>query len=153
MESAWTVIKRHPWLGSVNFLQAPEMEELRQGQGIIDVVNTYLGVALHSGLIGLVLFAGFFASVLLGIGRSLRVMKEKTSEEHLLGRALLATLAAVLFIIATTSSITVIPIVYWSLAAMGVAYAKLTREQTARRLRPRRLICPEPGQGLALAVN
>jgi O-antigen ligase len=134
IESAWTVIKRNPWLGSVNFLQAPEMEELRQGQDIIDVVNTYLGVTLHSGLIGLVLFAGFFASVLLGMRRSLRVMKEKTSEEHLLGRALLATLAAVLFIIATTSSISVIPIVYWSLAAMGVAYAELTREQTAQRV-------------------
>ena len=140
MENAWIVIRRHPWLGSVNYLEAPEMEEMRQGQGIIDVVNTYVRVALHSGLVGLSLFAGFFASVLLGMWRAMRQEREKTTEEYLLGRTLLATLTAILFIIATVSSITVIPIVYWSVAAMGAAYAQMVREQ----MRSRRAV-PGPG--------
>ncbi len=89
MENAWVVIRRNLWFGSVNYLAAPEMEQMRQGEGIIDVVNTYVGIALHSGLAGLAVFLSFFASVLLGIWRSLRQMREQTTEVHLLGRALL----------------------------------------------------------------
>ena len=35
------------------------MEDLRQGEGIIDLVNTYLGVALSYGVIGLFFFLSF----------------------------------------------------------------------------------------------
>ena len=71
------VIKRNPWFGSVNFEQTPEMEALRQGQGIIDVVNTYIGVALRQGLVGLVLFAGFFALVVIGVYQAKRSILDK----------------------------------------------------------------------------
>lgn len=60
LENSLIVIQRNPWLGSVDFLKTPEMEEMRQGQGIIDIVNTYISIALGSGLIGLALFSGFF---------------------------------------------------------------------------------------------
>jgi O-antigen ligase len=38
------------------------MEDLRQGEGIVDFVNTYLWVALLGGLIGLIPFAAAFAA-------------------------------------------------------------------------------------------
>jgi O-antigen ligase len=123
------VIERNPWFGSVNYLQTPEMEYMRQGQGIIDVVNTYLGIALETGFVGLALFVGFFALTLLRIYRAMRSIRDRGSEERLLGRALLATLLAILLMIFTVSSITIIPIVYWSVAGLGVAYAQMVRKR------------------------
>jgi hypothetical protein len=41
----------------------------------------------------------------------------------------LATLLAILVIIFTVSNITIIPIVYWSVAGLGVAYAEMMRRQ------------------------
>jgi O-antigen ligase len=121
------VIQHNPWFGSVDFLETPEMQALMGGQGIIDVVNTYIGITLKSGFVGLGLFVGFFALVVIGVFRAMRSLPNKDSEEHLLGRALLATLLAILVIIFTVSSITVIPIVYWSVAGLGVAYVQMVR--------------------------
>jgi O-antigen ligase len=126
------VIKRNFWLGSVNYLKTPELEEMRQGQGIIDIVNTYIQIALSSGIIGLVLFTGFFAQILNGIYRAMYSIPDKNSEEYLLGRALLSTLSAILLIIFTVSSISFIPIVYWSFAGLGVAYSQMVYK-TANR--------------------
>lgn len=126
------VIQRNPWFGSIDYLDTPEMQSLPQGQGIIDVVNTYLLLTLREGFVGLGLFVGFFALILFGIYRAMRSIPDKDSEEHLLGRALLATLLSIMVIIFTTSNISVIPIVYWSVAGLGVAYAQMMRKQTGR---------------------
>lgn len=123
------VIQRNPWFGSVNYLKTPEMEAMRQGQGIIDIVNTYIGVTLETGFVGLGLFVAFFALILLDIYGAMRSIPDRDSEVHLLGRVLLATLLAIMVIISTVSSITVIPIMYWSVAGLGVAYAQMVRKQ------------------------
>jgi O-antigen ligase len=127
IDTALIVIQRSPWFGSIDYLNTPEMEAMRQGQGIIDIVNTYIGVTLEHGLVGLALFIGFFLSVLWDIRKAMRMIEDKDSEEYLLGRALVATLAGILVIIFTVSSITIIPIVYWSVAGLGVAYAQMVR--------------------------
>ena len=126
-DNAVIVIQRNPLLGSVDFLNTPEMQSMIQGQGIIDIVNTYLRVTLESGLLGLALFAGFFATVVFGIRKSLRTFQDKDDETLRLGRALLATLLGVLLTITTVSSISAIPVVYWSLAGLGVAYIQMVR--------------------------
>ena len=96
---------------------------------MIDVVNTFVGIALQKGFVGLGLFVGFFALVLTGVFRSMRVISDRDSEEYVLGRTLLSTLVAILVIIFTVSSITVIPLVYWSVAGLGVAYTQMVRKQ------------------------
>lgn len=126
-DNAMIVIQRNPALGSIDFLSTPEMQSMIQGQGIIDIVNTYLSLTLRSGLIGLALFAGFFATTALGIRKSLLIFPDKDDEAARLGRALLATLIGVLITITTVSSISVIPVVYWSLAGLGVAYIQMVR--------------------------
>jgi len=126
------VIQRNPWFGSTDFLETSEMEDMRQGQGIIDVVNSYIAVTLKTGIIGLGLFVSFFVMTLFGIFRAMRSISDKDSEEYLLGRVLLSTLFATLLVIFTVSSITFIPIVYWSVAAMGVAYAQMVRNNSVR---------------------
>jgi O-antigen ligase len=129
LNQSMIVIERNPWFGSVNYLETPEMEALRTGLGIIDIVNTYIQVVLETGFVGLGLFVSFFALILLGIYRAMRSVRDRNSEERLLGRALFATLLAILLIIFTVSSITIIPIVYWSVAGLGAAYAEMVRRQ------------------------
>ncbi len=129
IDNALIVIQRNPWLGSIDYRSTPEMEAMRQGQGIIDIVNTYVGVALEYGLVGLSLFVGFFAGVLLGIRKAMRSIRDPDDEMHRLGRALFATLIGILVMIFTVSSITIIPVVYWSVAGLGVAYAQMVRER------------------------
>ncbi|WP_283180692.1 O-antigen ligase family protein [Pseudomonas svalbardensis] len=127
IDNAVIVIQRNPWLGSFNFRSTPEMQSMIQGQGIIDIVNTYIGIALSFGLVGLTLFVVFFVSVLQGIRKGMRSFPNEDDEARRLGRALLATLAGILITIVTVSSITVIPVVYWSVAGLGVAYAQMAR--------------------------
>jgi O-antigen ligase len=125
------VIERDPWFGNYNYLQTPEMQSMMQGQGIIDIVNTYIGVAIEDGLSALGLFVGFFVLTILNISRAMRSIPDKDSDEYLLGRVLLATLISIMVMIFTVSSISVIPIVYWAVAGLGVAYAQMVRKSTA----------------------
>lgn len=128
------VIQRNPWFGSVDFLETPEMQALMGGQGIIDVVNTYIAITLKSGFVGLGLFVGFFSLVVIGVYRAIRSLPDEDSEEHLLGRALLATLLAILVIIFTVSSITFIPIVYWSVAGLAAAYTQMVQKHALEKI-------------------
>ena len=127
IDNSVIVIQRNPWLGSFDYRNTPEMQSMIQGEGIIDIVNTYIALALDIGLIGLTLFVVFFAAVLLGIRTAMRSVPNKDDEARRLGRALLAVLAGILVTIFTVSSITVIPVVYWSVAGLGVAYAQMVR--------------------------
>ncbi len=131
IENSLIVIERNLWFGSVDYLETPEMEAMRQGQGIIDIVNTYIQVALEAGLVGLALFAGFFGFVLVGIYRAMNTIGDKDDDMYQLGRSLFATLAGALLIIGTVSSIAIIPIVYWSLAGLGAGYAQLVKARRA----------------------
>ena len=122
------VIQQNPWFGTFNALSNPLMEQLRQGEGIIDLVNTYIAVALTYGVVGLALFVGAFGSAAFGVWRVHRRLgpKDDAESEHL-ARALLAVLAAIMITIVTVSPINTIPPVYWSFIGIAVAYARWQR--------------------------
>ncbi len=128
LTTALPVIGRSLLFGSGDFLDAPELQVMIQGDGIIDVVNSYVGVALHAGLAGLVFFAGAFLLALLQLRRGARIARRCDPGAAVLGRALLATLASIMLIIYTVSSISVIPVVYWSMLGLCVAYALAMKE-------------------------
>ena len=104
-EQSIIVINRNPWFGSTNFLNTPEMQSVRAGHGMIDIVNSYLAVALETGFVGAGLFIGFFLTVCWGIYRGFQRLPDKDSEEHLLGRALLASLAGILLILPPSAAL------------------------------------------------
>lgn len=137
LEISIQVILQNPLFGAFDYMYSSAMQELKQGQGIIDVVNSYLGVGLSSGLIGLSLFAGFFITVAIGIFKGMKNLGDKNDERYLLGRTLLSVLLAVMVIIFTVSSVLFIPVVYWSMAGLGVAYARmLALEKSPGRAQP-----------------
>jgi len=120
------VIKENPLFGSYDFVLY--LEELRQGQGIIDIVNTYVAVALSTGLVGLGLFLSFFITATAGLYKILKHHPDdELVEERLMGRTLISTLLGILVIIFTVSSISYIPVVYWSIAGLCVACTRILR--------------------------
>ena len=123
------VVLDHPFFGAWDFLQLPVMQQLMQGQGIIDIVNTYLGVALASGLVGLSLFCGFFLVVLVELFAAMRRAGDRDGELYALGRGLFCALLGILVMIFTTSSIGLIAVIYWAIAGLGMAYARMLAVQ------------------------
>lgn len=130
-EQSWIVINRSPWFGSIDYLSTPEMQSMIQGQGIVDLVNTYIQIALEYGFVGLFLFTGFFGFILLSLRRTYRALPEDDAEMNQFGRAIFATLLAVLVTIGTVSKISFIPYLYWSLAGLAVAYVNIVRNHMA----------------------
>lgn len=119
---SWSVLMLNPVFGSPYYMSNPLMEQMRQGEGIIDMVNSYLGVAMVSGFVGLAFFVGVFASTVGRLWLHLVRHADKSSDDYATGRALLAALVGILVIIATASSINAIPVIYWCVAGMCAAY-------------------------------
>lgn len=140
LDNSQIVFNRHPLLGSVDYRNQLADLGMKQGEGIVDVVNSYLDIILGHGLIGLFLFLGFFWLALSSIIKRMRENQDKNSELYLYGRSLLSTLLAILLTIFTVSSIMVIPIVYWIMAGLSVSYARMSLvpiSQATANTRPR----------------
>ncbi len=126
MENAWKLIWANPMLGSTDYMERLAAMGMVQGQGIVDIVNSYVQVALRSGLVGLVLFAGVHLVALLSVLQAVRLARRTPADDAwALGRALAAAQLAVIVIIVTVSSIMVIPWVYWCLSGLLVGYARV----------------------------
>lgn len=119
------VIKLNPFLGSFHFMKNPLMETMRQGEGIIDIVNTYLGVALVHGLIGLGLFISILLVTLTRVVVSTRALPTKQTETHFLGRILSGTLVGIILTIGTVSPVFTAPIVMWLVIGLAVGYTEM----------------------------
>ncbi len=132
LASALPVIGRNLLFGSHDYLDAPELQVMMQGEGIIDVVNTYVGVALYSGLMGLTFFLGAFLCSLQQLRKGVHLARQHNPQAALLGRALFATVSAIMLIIYTVSSITAVPVVYWSVLGLSVAYVGLIGERVRK---------------------
>lgn len=122
-ERSWDLIWEHPILGDA--LAYSKMEDLRQGQGIIDLVNTYAEIALFYGLLGLFLFVGFFAGALLQAQRFARSALRFDPDLAGLGVSLVACMVGALEMIASNSLGLGVEKMFYVLAGLAVAYARL----------------------------
>ncbi|PCI59196.1 MAG: hypothetical protein COB34_03880 [Methylophilaceae bacterium] len=119
------IVKRKPLFGVYEPSEEPEMEDMVQGEGIVDIVNSYLNIVLAYGIPGLILYVGFFLLALYRVNKSKKKIKDKSNEEALCGRALLATMLAVLMAISSVSSIGIIPTLLYFLAGIMFSYARI----------------------------
>jgi O-antigen ligase len=124
-ERSWELIKEHPFLGDQ--LALTKMEGLRQGQGIIDTVNTYAGVALDYGLIGLSIFVGFILTALFKAYRASKVIAQSDPDLALLGTSLTACIVGTLLMIANSSFMYGYEEMFYVLAGLATAYVRLCR--------------------------
>lgn len=98
-ELSWELIQRNPFFGDVFFVN--QLEELRQGQGIIDLMNTYASTAMFSGVVGLALFLGPFLICLWHAFRLVRRTAVQDPDLSLLGANLVACLLGTMLMMAT----------------------------------------------------
>ncbi|OFX00720.1 MAG: hypothetical protein A3E78_11235 [Alphaproteobacteria bacterium RIFCSPHIGHO2_12_FULL_63_12] len=125
MDIGWSVAMETRWFGSEDFMSHPAMQQLVQGQGIIDIVNSYLRVTLESGLVGLFLFVGVSFFSALSAWRAIGAARAADPEFAVYGQAWLAALASTLLVIATTSSVVAqVAEVHWLLCGMCVGFAR-----------------------------
>ncbi len=142
LEQAWVVMLENPIFGTGEFLEHSALQSMRQGQGIIDIVNSYLQVGLKSGFVGLTLFLAFFTCV---ISSLLKAHKNIKTLSPIIGnycRAYLATLVGVLLTIFTTSSEGQIPYLYWSIGALGVALSRIVEHTVHQPTMPHPIETP-----------
>jgi len=125
------VIQRNPLLGSINFMETAEMISMTQGQGIIDIVNTYLRITLTYGYAGLSLFLSIFIVLLIHIHKTIRRAKKEDPDTANMGRMLFSVLCAIMLIIYTVSSIDYIPHYYWLIFALSSAYIRFSQQETS----------------------
>jgi O-Antigen ligase len=120
---AWEIIQQHPYFGDQ--LAYQKMEDLRQGQGIIDLVNSYAQVALFYGFCGLALFVGVMLVGLLKALYSTRQTMRGDPEGRQLGNSLVASIVGAMVMISTNSFGIGLEKIYYVLAALAAAYAHL----------------------------
>jgi len=124
-ERSWQIIKESPFLGDQDAI--PKMQDLRQGEGIVDVINTYAGVLLNDGFLGLSLFLGFILTALLKAWAGNRRTLSGDPDLSVLGAALVACLVATLIMI-LDSSLTRGPArMFYVFAGFAAGYSVLVR--------------------------
>jgi O-antigen ligase len=127
-DNAWIVILRNPYFGSMTYNQTPEMESMRQGQGIIDLVNTYIKITLETGLIGVALFVTIFSTLIFGTYKTIKILPSDEVDMIRLGRVLIAILVGIIVTIGTVSTIDHVPIFYWAFIAITASYIHLAKQ-------------------------
>jgi O-Antigen ligase len=122
-EKSWELITQRPFFGDQLAFQ--RMEDLRQGQRIIDVVNTYAAIALYYGLIGLFLFIAF---IMIALSRTYKLAKRAARSDPdlaLLGVSLVACIIGTLVMIAGCSLIFAYGKMFYVLGGLAAAYVRL----------------------------
>lgn len=100
-EVSWRLIKQNPIWGDPFALR--NMDELRQGQGIVDIMNGYANVAIFSGGVGFALFISIFVIALWRCLATMIRLKPISPDLALMGADLIACLLATLFFIGTAA--------------------------------------------------
>lgn len=117
---SWQLIKQNPFFG--NPFATQYMEDLRQGQGIIDIVNTYAWVSLFYGLIGCALFVGCFVYPMVRCLLAMQATRGQETDAVNLGVALVACMSGTLLMMATASFGNAFEQMSWVLAGLCTAY-------------------------------
>ena len=128
----WQVMLDNPLFGSADFKEAEAMQELIQGQGIIDVVNSYLKIGLESGFIGLGLYLGLHLSAIGALWSSMRKTRVLLPEVSELCRAYFSAYIAIMFILATTSSVPPVGMFNFAMAGLAVGLHRVAQEALAK---------------------
>jgi O-antigen ligase len=125
LDTSLALIKQSPWLGVPNY--ASQMQNLRQGEGIIDIVNSYVAIMLDAGLVGLVLYVLPFAIVLNRLITAVRRPAYGASEGgNRFAQAFAALILGCLFAIFTASTFSIIPVLLTLLLSLSTAWLGLS---------------------------
>jgi len=130
------VMKENLLFGSSEVLNHPKMQHLIQGEGIIDVVNTYLQISLDYGVVTLICM---LCILFLPILKLYRMSKRRiySNEERIFSYVLIAMMMQTIVTIATVSSLGggTISFFMWILIAMVNAYINILMTTNESRVK------------------
>jgi O-antigen ligase len=101
-ERSWSIISESPIFGDQDALL--KMQDLRQGEGIIDLINAYLQILLDNGFVGLFLFLAFILVPTYRAFRASRRFANLDASISRLGASLVACALATLIMIESGGS-------------------------------------------------
>ena len=129
LDASLALIKQSPWFGVPNY--TAYMQDLVQGEGIIDLVNTYVAVALDTGLVGLSLYLLPFVLVIAKLLRQLSSARAAADAQGIaFASAFIALLVALLVTIFTTSTYERIPyLLLLTIAAPTLTFSFVDKAQ------------------------
>jgi O-antigen ligase len=122
-ERSWEIIQESPVWGDPAAMV--KMQDLRQGQGIVDIVNTYVGVLLDNGFVGLTLFLAFILIPLFKAWSTSRKSMQVDPDFGLLGVSLVSCIIGMLLLIENGSFSGVTVALFYVLAALAAVYQYL----------------------------
>lgn len=128
-ERSLQLVEQHPLLGDQDAYSA--LSDLRQGEGIIDFVDTYAQVAVFYGILGLFFFAGFMLVALLKVYRAGKELQQRDPDLALVGASLAAGIVGTLVMISSCSFIFGYAQMFYILAGLAAAYIQLGRKRLA----------------------
>jgi O-antigen ligase len=123
-ERGLQIVARKPLFGVDEPSLEPEMDDMMQGEKIVDIVNSYLNIVLGYGVPALMLYIGLFLLAIFKVYKSRKRIKDKNTDEYRCGTALIATMLAILVAIFSMSSIGAMPTIIYSLAGLMYAYSR-----------------------------
>ena len=134
------VVAQNLWIGSIGYTESPLFDVVRQGGGFVDIVNSYLGVALAYGVVGLSLYVLIILVATLPTLRSVFHNQKSLAEPAIYGMALIASMVAAFVTIWTVSSINQIAPLVWLLIGAGVAFGTVGLRQVSHANMPPSLV-------------
>lgn len=133
-EVAWGIVQENPFFG-VPYVTV-HLESLRQGQGIIDLVNVYATIAMSYGLVGLLFWFGPF---LIGMWHTYRTARSTARHDgsiSLMGACLLGCMVGTSLIMATSAYQFAIYKMFFVLTGFAAGYVRfgnvMVKEKIAR---------------------
>lgn len=129
LKTSVALIQQSPWFGVPNYLD--QMSSLKQGDGIVDLVNTYLVVTLNVGMVGLALFILPFLILMQRLAASMPPEPGPLRRERLVWLPLTLAVMAAIFTVSPVSIIR--SIIVWTVA---FGLANLQEGFAARRRSP-----------------
>jgi len=129
LDTTLALLKQSPWLDVPDY--ASQMQDLKQGEGIIDLVNSYIAIALDTGVIGLAIYllpyVAAFRRLVKVPGISLR--QPSDTGDGWFAATFLAMNISCMLTIFTTSTFSTMPFLLIMLVALPIA--RLTHKETA----------------------
>lgn len=134
--NGWQQFRSSPWAGSGDFLESDTMEESRQGQGIIDLVNTYLTISLKYGLVGIVPFCLLIIHLFVRMLR-IRAFGTVRQLDNERNNTLLSIGAALVFMLAGVGLEGATALYFWLFAALCSAHVAMSTVKQPKLTRSR----------------
>lgn len=125
LKASIEVIRQNPWLGTFTYETNHAFTHLMQGDGFIDFVNTYVIIALSTGLFGLVLYVGVFLLVLFATFQAWARNRKRDVELDGMGRSIFAASIGMMIFVATCSPIVGVITLKILVAGLALTYSRL----------------------------